>query len=71
MRSALPFATEANAMNTVERIYSEFRDQFQSELESTSDTKTRRALRHAIRRCKHVIEHERAKQQRQAQETPA
>ena len=58
-------------MTNLERIYTEFRDQFQSELESTRDSKTRRALRHAMQRCKHVIDSERARQQRQAEEIPA
>jgi len=58
-------------MTNLERIYSEFRDHFERELESTRDTKTRRALRNAIHRCKHVIDSERERLQAQAQEATA
>jgi len=57
-------------MTNLERIYSEFRDHFERELESTRDTKTRRALRHAMHRCKHVIDSERNRHEQQAQEQP-
>jgi hypothetical protein len=58
-------------MNSVERIYREFQDHFEQELESTRDTKTRRALRHAIRRCKHMIDEQRARHIHQAEEKSA